>query len=323
MRIIVLPIVSDPMSADGDGDWIRDNLDPKPLKGDPNDISSDLSSDLLGQLQDWLVSLGYLDMLDNPYGVSYGVLTHTAVNLYRLNHGMALTEEKTLDRETFALIANDYFNRFDDGQSRYYSILPNSAAAYRSYVPHTKPTLSKEYADLGITVTLMSNKDIKSDCNRYGVSVPEKNLYFYDYTIPISNTLKSNAIIAKSDTANFSNVRLVQWWMSKVGHEKEWDIKLDYNWKKMFPEIKYYAQRFPFVFNQKVLNSEDLGNVTYGYWGYAVGFSDWELYRGSEFAAALKGVSDTPEDKANMLWGMLLYCEDNNIHFTPTIKINF
>ncbi len=307
------------MSVDGDGDWIRDNLDPKPLKGDPNDVSSDLLSDLLGQLQDWLVSLGYLDMLDNPYGVSYGVLTHTAVNLYRLNHGMALTEEKTLDRETFSLIANDYFNRFGDGQSRYYSILLNSAAAYRNYVPHIKPTLSKEYADLGITVTLMSNKDIKSDCNRYGVNIPEKNLYFYDYTIPINNTLKDTADWAETQTNELDFVSKIFWWMSKVNHEKEWDIKLKGNWERMFPKIKYYAQKFPFVFKHKVLNSENLGNITYGYWGYAIGFSDWTLYRGSEFAALTKGTHDTEEDKENILWGILLYCEDNNMEFTPAI----
>ncbi len=166
----------------------------------------------------------------------------------------------------------------------------------------------------------MSNKDIKSDCNRYGVSVPEKNLYFYDYTIPINDVLERNATEAKKDTAELDNVKLVFWWMSKVDHGKEWDIKFEKNWKKMFPQIKYYAQRFPFVFKQKVMNSEDLGNVIYGYWGYAIGFSDWELYRGSEFAAIMKKSPDTPEDKANMLWGMLLHCEDNNISFFPTIK---
>lgn len=61
-----------------------------------------------------------------------------------------------------------------------------------------------------------------------------------------------------------------------------WDIKLNDNWNDRFEEAgvnaKYYSQQLPFAYDGAVYTAENLGNLTYGYFGSAMGYTDELLY---------------------------------------------
>ena len=46
----------------------------------------------------------------------------------------------------------------------------------------------------------------------------------------------------------------------KIYYEHDWDLKSKITLGKTIPDIEYYFQKFLFVFNGQVINSENLGD---------------------------------------------------------------
>ena len=66
----------------------------------------------------------------------------------------------------------------------------------------------------------------------------------------------------------------------------EWDIKVEERWEAIFGDGSFYGNQFRFVFDDSVVTPEMMGNITYGYWGKALGVSDEMLYLGGGVANA-------------------------------------
>lgn len=76
------------------------------------------------------------------------------------------------------------------------------------------------------------------------------------------------------------------WFKGMVEPNVAWDIKVRENWEKIFGSGSFYGSQFRFVFNNTIVNPEIMGNITYGYWGKALGVSDEILYFGGGVANA-------------------------------------
>lgn len=120
---------------------------------------------------------------------------------------------------------------------------------------------------------------------------------------------------------SFNKFEKLIWFYSMVNHGEEWDIKLENRWNQMFSGINYYAQKFPFTCLGSVMNSENLGNVTYGYWGSAIGLSEQILYDGSSFAAFTGGTKDTSEDKEFIKLGIDCFFIDFEVEYATQNKM--
>lgn len=300
--VYVLPIISDPTNIDTDEDGLYDSFDPVPLATYNNGKKMELSLDEIDKLQRWLVYLGYLDMKGNPYGKSYGVLTSTAVNIYQLNHGFELSD--TMDTNTYATIANDYIIKSGLGIDTYNEI-SNISKPFFKQIPITEPSLSKEYIDAGVDVVLGDNSKIKSEYDAENNPIAVIPLYVYDYTVPINKMLSKNATECFKHSATDASTYF--WFYQKVKSGADWDIKLQNRWSEQLPDIKQYSKHFPFKFRQVVITAEDLGNITYGYWGTCVGFDFKILLAGAALAA---GGTDSEEDTNAIIIGNWYYCVD-------------
>lgn len=82
----------------------------------------------------------------------------------------------------------------------------------------------------------------------------------------------------------------------QVASGHPWDIKLKENWEERFEEsgivAQYYSQQFKIVYNGNIINAENLGNITYGYFGTAMGFSSETLY----WAGGLPNIKSNPSN---------------------------
>ena len=83
----------------------------------------------------------------------------------------------------------------------------------------------------------------------------------------------------------------LKWFFDLVTHKGPWDIKNDESWKKtigIYP-IPIYGvkgkENETFIFLEKTVTREGLGNITYGYLGKAMNFPDILLYVGGGVAA--------------------------------------
>lgn len=121
----------------------------------------------------------------------------------------------------------------------------------------------------------------------------------------------------------------------QVNHYMPWDIKRDDSWTQQFGDIRmpYYGnEREPeqVLFRGEQVTREDLGNITYGYLGSAMGIPDWMLYIGGGVAkqgmdilkpsAFLNGyLGDDPNDHRSILKGIEYYYEDHP-NETPSLS---
>lgn len=295
---------SDPFERDTDKDGLEDSCDAIPKNTYNNGEFIELSNIEIEMLQKWLVKLGYLDMKDNPYGKSYGILTKTAVNVYQLNHGFALTEQ--IDSNTYATIANEYAIKFGNGISDY-RIISNINKPFFVTIPLIKPILSDEYIDLGISVSLEDNSAFKSDYDYEGNSVDVIPMYLFDYTLPINQMIDRNAQECFKYSAD--DLYTYWWFFWRVNNGEEWDIKLENRWNEQMPGVNQYSKHFPFKFRELVITAEELGNITYGYWGTCFNCDFDLLLIGGDFAS---GQIDSEEDKNAIKLGNLYYCIDYN-----------
>lgn len=117
-----------------------------------------------------------------------------------------------------------------------------------------------------------------------------------DYTSEIQNKLEQ-------EHSNFFNFRAkikkaslkekpyfileaLEYFFEQVTHNGPWDIKRDSSWKNKFP-MPVPSPNENFKFHSYILTKEDLGNLTYGYLGTALGLNPKTLYIGG--GAANKG----------------------------------
>ena len=199
--------------------------------------------------------------------------------------------------------------------------------------------LSKEDIAAGITVTKIGGKYYydytKVVMDRLNEVLPDfynhDILTYEEYIDKYSLKLFGKWIISVPGYDEYSAAVLGSLWFfyDEVTHGAPWDIKRDDPWKQQFGDIKmpYYDGDSPknewFVFRGEIVTREDLGNMTYGYLGSAMGIGDVTLYWGGGVASqglknifseevrdASKYYGDTKEDHNAIKKGINFYYDD-------------
>ena len=88
----------------------------------------------------------------------------------------------------------------------------------------------------------------------------------------------------------------LMYFYEQVNHEAPWDIKVDASWETQFGDLRmpYYdgtEDNERFLFRGELITREDLGNITYGYLGSAMGLGELTLFWGAGVAQkGIKGI---------------------------------
>jgi len=113
-----------------------------------------------------------------------------------------------------------------------------------------------------------------------GVRLSYKNgNFYYDVSIPFNNAMWNAGQEAKNHKLN------VEWFIGKVNHGKDWDIKRSAPWEKTIGITYPGSMDSQVVVFDEVYTPEQLGNIMYGYTASAAGFSMTITYAGSVYAA--------------------------------------
>ena len=163
-----------------------------------------------------------------------------------------------------------------------------------------------------LNVFALTNAEINA-----GVGVSRIDGMFYkDFSNPV------NSALANAESEFMSKNRLdFRWFMDQVNHEGPWDIKVADGkpWNGTIAENTFPGQNTKIVVNGQITTAHELGNITYGYLGTAMGWTELELLIGGDFAAGsynggilggLKGIitrADSEEDKAEIRAGIRWY----------------
>ncbi len=209
----------------------------------------------------------------------------------------------------------------------------------------------------GDTFSYLTNELTNTDINA-GLKVVEKNNeFYYDYTDVVMNRLNTvlpefdnQRVISYEDYVEEFTPKLfgkfyfgqptmeeyyaavmnkLYFFYNQVNHGEPWDIKRDPSWKMQFGDIRmpYYdgteSKNEKFLFRGELVTREDLGNITYGYLGSAMGLGEKTLYWGAGVANDWKkGIfegkaydeenfyGDEKEDFKSVTKGIKLYYED-------------
>jgi len=142
---------------------------------------------------------------------------------------------------------------------------------------------------------------------------------YKDFSNPMNTALKN------AETEFGGKFRLnYGWFISQVDHGKPWDIKLRDPWNNKIGAGTFPGQQTSIVVNGQITTPHELGNMTYGYLGTALGLTQLELLSGGDFAAGSYGKSnawtkfwggvggvltraDSPEDKIEIKAGIQWY----------------
>ena len=212
----------------------------------------------------------------------------------------------------------------------------------------------------GDTFSYLTNELTDTDINA-GLKVAEKdNEFYYDYTDVVMNQINTvlpefdnQRVISYEDYVEKFTPKLfgkyyfgqppaideyyasitnnLLFFYNQVNHGAPWDIKRDPSWKMQFGDIRmpYYdgteSNDERFLFRGELVTREDLGNITYGYLGSAMGLGEKTLYWGAGVAndwyeAIIEGKAyvydkekpygDAPKDHDFVKKGIELYYED-------------
>ena len=133
---------------------------------------------------------------------------------------------------------------------------------------------------------------------------PTKNI-----TSSFRSTLKRNANTIKSEKKNNGIVKSGLNFYNWVRNGGEWDLK---------QQSQYQGT---FTFNDRTVQGQDLGNINFGYTGKALGLPNSVLLLGAGVAQIKAGTSTIPgvlvsngddlRDQLNIMYGIMLYEEDN------------
>lgn len=104
------------------------------------------------------------------------------------------------------------------------------------------------------------------------------------------------------------------WFVGQVTHHAKWDLKDDNAWANMFPDLP--ATNESFFYRGELISREDLGNITYGYLGTAMGCSPEMLFIGGGIAKNMTtfSISGLTEALNKVLDDTSLYGDDKNDH---------
>ena len=130
-----------------------------------------------------------------------------------------------------------------------------------------------------------------------------------DITDTFTETLKANADTVKQTTKEEGIVESSLQFYNKVRNHGIWDLK----------QLKEYQGTF--LFNDIVVQAQDIGNINFGYTGKALGLPDWVLLSGAGVAQMMAGTSnfsfiiasngDDLRDQMFIMYGIMLYNEHN------------
>ena len=153
-----------------------------------------------------------------------------------------------------------------------------------------------------IICTIKEIKRVKKELS--SLPRPKANI-----TKSFRNTLRSNANTIKKSKKNDGYIKTAKLFYNNVRNKGPWDLK---------QQTEYQGT---FQFNEFVIQTQDIGNINFGYTGKALGLPDWVLLAGAGVAQMLAGTSnfsfvmasngDDLRDQMYILYGIMLYKEDN------------
>ena len=134
------------------------------------------------------------------------------------------------------------------------------------------------------------NAVLTDDDRAAGLSVVKiDGEYYIDYTPVINARLHEveqefqSHSLCDSHTINDPELTLenIAWFIGQVNEYCPWDIKKENSWKMQFGNVRHLSDMSdPIAYNGQVVRAENLGNLTYGYWGRAMGWPAEILYLG-------------------------------------------
>lgn len=264
----------------------------------------------LKRLQVMLNYLGYSNIPEKDMGIDYGGTTAAAVKLFELNYGMTVTESTT--SSTYLAVANAYVNK------RYASSRENVRLAY--YNSYKRLLSNKEnirinyYRKFDCKMTQGIRKSVLDSLPEGVTTKSIDGIIYFDYTSAMNTLMQekekivlkhripsleeyieeTNKSLSEVGQLTYDHItayqavvaRELMWFKSMVEPYAEWDIKVKDNWEAIFGKSSFYGNQFRFVYEGTVITPEIMGNITYGYWGKALGASDELLYFGGGVANA-------------------------------------
>lgn len=206
----------------------------------------------------------------------------------------------------------------------------------KAYLKSHSETVDYEYLVRGATLVC------RCGSHKRCINLPKcHGIYYYDYSIYINRYLQEKKLECWQNGIKYSYAEYVEkqvgsgnynpsfgqyigayvldpaWWFYKqVKPEGEWDLKVKEKWIEAFRSLPYRSTKFQFVYNSQVIDSENLGNITFGYWGKASGFSDERLFMGGGFAnnpltMLMENYGESEEDHAMIQRGIDMYLEEH------------
>ena len=127
--------------------------------------------------------------------------------------------------------------------------------------------------------SFLSDADRKADV---GIAIKDNKLY-YDITTPVGNALIRDVGMFE-DRRRDGFISKNSWFASKVVNKGAWNLKYredDGNHWEETLGIPFWGYQTEMVLDGYFVRVEDVGNITYGYLGTAVGFSQSWLNTGS------------------------------------------
>ena len=270
---------------------------------------------IVTEVQQWLVSMKYLNMGGAAYGI-YGGLTVGAVAHFQFNYGFNITG--VLDSATYLRIYNSYLR----------NVLHYSDKDAQKIYDQKKNSISKIDSDLKPSayypafICKFAQHPAKSYAGMPNVTVTAKNgKYYMDYTPMINAVLNKHepqfkVLSAQEYYKNFTNSQIANgtadyvkycenrmiWFTKQVMEEGLWDLKREASWNNMFHNNPpFYAQKYPFLYRGEVINAENLGNITYGYWETSMGYSEKLLLQAGDIVSVATGSGREGRDDQDMV----------------------
>ena len=251
-------------------------------------------------LQRCLEYLGFLDMGGSAYGAMGGA-TQSAIQNFQLNYGLNISEQVEfygkwfieIDDITYLTIANVAANH-----GFYVGDKPVEAhTEYKMLCNLTAEGYGKTFFDyIPSVVPILNIEQINNDISIYSdINGKFDTIYYLDYTEPLKNIITDMTNAAESFIYYPSFNGYVQFY-TNVNHGGIWDVKVRESWNNTISTIHYFSQGFKFVYNDIIMNSENLGNYLYGCTGHATGFTLNILYKGSGYAASTGNTIDNQDD---------------------------
>ena len=251
-------------------------------------------------LQRCLEYLGFLDMGGSAYGAMGGA-TQSAIQNFQLNYGLNISEQVEfygkwfieIDDITYLTIANVAANH-----GFYVGDKPVEAhTEYKMLCNLTAEGYGKTFFDyIPSVVPILNIEQINNDISIYSdINGKFDTVYYLDYTEPLKNIITDMTNAAESFIYYPSFNGYVQFY-TNVNHGGIWDVKVRESWNNTISTIHYFSQGFKFVYNDIIMNSENLGNYLYGCTGHATGFTLNILYKRSGYAASTGNTIDNQDD---------------------------